>query len=206
MSTSLARVSVVYTGFAGAPGYSNFYFRRRTGGGWEDYIGQVISRCNDFYEALESIISDAGHWEVQPSVDIINDFTGELEATHIGTALEGDGTGYAAWAPLASGLCIQWLTDGIRNGRHVRGRTFVVPVAADQIAADGGPVGGALTACGNAADALTGSGAEAVVPVIWSRPKYTNATPPVLDVNGTYSNITGNYTKDEFAVLRSRRN
>jgi hypothetical protein len=183
---TIARLTATWTGFSGAPGYTNFYF---------DVPGVAPGLVVDFFEAIYLHLPGVVTVEVPNSGDLIDEVTGELENTWSatgGASITGGGGNMGA-AP--AGACISWYTDGIARARRVRGRTFIVPLANGSYENNGSLHGITIPALQGAGDALiTASGSNFG---IWSRPR--------LGTGGSFHVATRAAVKDKAAVLRSRR-
>lgn len=209
MPINVLRFKVEWTGFTGAPGYTNLFF----GGTGDFYVPedmtQAVTKIDAFLNALNSRLPSTATTKLNHTVETIRVADGAL--TDFDTApsfsrANGTGTGnYSA----ASGACVSWYTDGIRNNRRVRGRTFLVPLAGSALAANGTLDDAAVGALQTAANDLitpTASGARLYV---YARPT------PIKDATGK---PTGEYNADgvafpvvsaripdKVAILRSRR-
>jgi hypothetical protein len=132
---------------------------------------------------------------VPNSGEVIEDTTGELVSVWTGT---GGGskvmTGNSAAAAGAGGV-ITWNTGAIVNGRHLRGRTFIVPFGNDNYDVDGTLSANAVSRLNAFATALIASGGLGV----WHRP----TTPGGSD--GTSSSVLSSRVRDHVAFLSSRR-
>lgn len=192
---SLYRVKARWSGFNGAPGYSIFHFfhpDEGAGGTAEDAVASVRTLVNSWASWIPPVVTI----NVEGQVEVIATETGQLQDVEDVTTpapVVGGGTGnYSA----ASGACLNWLTSGVRNGRRVRGRTFVVPLTV-----------GAYDMTGTLATAtLTGlqAGATAFAdslngPVVYARPSAPGAA------DGVAFDIGASRVNDKVAVLRSRR-
>lgn len=181
-------------GFPGAPGYTNFYFQGTGDGG---SAAAVLTETRAFWDALKYMLPGAVTIQVHPEVELIDPATGMMESVQNGTqpaVVQGAGGNQFS---AASGACIGWLTGGIRNGRRVRGRTFVVPIAYDQYETNGTLTTNALTALNAAANGLAST--EGADLAIWSRPSVKGAN------DGAVHFVTGVRVVDKVAVLTSRR-
>lgn len=194
------RVRTITAGYAGAPGYTTHYFRpsdEDAGAVTSDQAAGCAARVLDAWQASHALYPTAFSFDVQNVVDVIQDTDGAL-VTSFGVTTGGLdlGTSGAGFGPLAAGIVVSWLTDNIANGHRVRGRTFLVPVAA------GGDTNGTPTAtelslaAAFAAGTFPGDTAQPQQ-VVWHRPKGAAA--------GLACDITAATVKDTFAVLRSRR-
>jgi hypothetical protein len=96
-------------------------------------------------------------------------------------------------------------TDGIVAGKHVRGRTFLSPLGSGLQDSDGTPTSAALALGALFSTTWRGAGTS-VRGVVWSRPKIVPNSDPTAYIRfGSSHDITATYVKDQFAVLRSRR-
>jgi len=106
--------------------------------------------------------------------------------------INGNATGsYSA----PSGAVITWLTGLVHQGRRVRGRTFLVPIANQQLDTNGTLGSAFLTNLRTAAAAYI---ATAVNPCIWARPDPGTT-------NGAAFTVAAASVADKVAVLTSRR-
>jgi hypothetical protein len=196
----MLKVRVRWAGFIGSPGWSNFYFD--TGNG--DFTtpadaGPCADRVATFLTAIKGRFPTALNWAIQSDVEAISAATGELlnihsagaRATIAGSAAAGSFSG-------TSGAVVTWRTAGVRNGRRVRGRTFLVPAANIAYDTDGtlGPT--TVTELVNAANALADQ-ANPIKLGVWSRPSAIGAS------DGEFHPVTTASVPDMAAVLRSRR-
>ena len=195
----IIRVKIDWTGFIGAPGYTNLYFRDFTEGAVDQSMADgAVVKTDIWLDAYASSINNTVSYVINPTVDILEETTGELQGFMTvapDTARVGSQT--AAYSAVSGG-CINWYTNGVRNGRRVRGRTFMVPLAANAYATDGTLDATKLTTFRAANLALispTGSGDLGV----WSRPSGPEAT------DGAWYFATATTMADKAAVLRSRR-
>jgi hypothetical protein len=148
-----------------------------------------------FFDAVKSLIPNGVQITVPNAGDVINDATGDLNGSW---AVAGGGNVQGTNANLfilGTGVRIVWETLGIRNNRHVRGSTFLVPVAANTFDTSGRITPANQTLVTNAATALIG--ATPLGLKIWSRPKG--------GVNGTSWDVTSARVPEVPSWLRSRR-
>ena len=192
---TLFRVKARWSGFTGSPGYSVFHFNapdEAAGPEAQDCADAVRDLAFTWRTHLPSIVTI----NVDPAVERIDIPSGgmvEIIDVTAPLAVQGTATGtYSA----ASGACIQWTTSGVRNGRRVRGRTFVVPLASSGYDAAGTLSTGALTDLQGGATAFADSFAGAVV--------YARPTGPGVE-DGVAYDIGAGRVVDKVAILRSRR-
>lgn len=191
---AIHRVTVVWSGFQGAPGYSNFFF---TGDGGAGAATESRDRVRAFFNEVNDILPSEVQFVVEGEVAVIDQENGEITGYIMVdpepvTGFGGLAGGYSA----ASGAVVTWNTAGVRNGRRVRGRTFIVPLGGGAYQSDGTLLGTTVTTLQTAADAMVGDGFESGFG-IWSRPSGSTA--------GGFYEVTGFRVPDMSAVLRSRR-
>lgn len=191
---AIIRLTARWTGFPGAPGYSNFFFASDgSTADVDEAIGQVQSAFGQWIRALPSAVT----------VQLVQEFPVIDEVTGMTTGYADfdeeiqSFTGLDAGAFSGpTGAVVTWDTAGVVNGRRVRGRTFLVPLSNDSYQADGTLNTDTITALNAGATALEGPGLDSNL-VIWSRP--TNGG------GGSIHNVIGHRVPDMAAVLRSRR-
>lgn len=196
----IARVQARWTGFSGAPGFSNFFFHN-----WNDvYDPQVASDVTGatyaFFNMSKALLPPVVKIDVMGDVELIDPANGKLQdVITVGMREQLVGTAVSAGYSAPTGAVVTWRTAGVKNGRRVRGRTFLVPAASSAFQNDGTLDPAAVTTLQNAATGVlnyTGAGDLAV----WSRPSAVGAT------DGSFHMATGASVPDMGAVLRSRRN
>lgn len=199
---NMVRVKARWSGFTGSPGYSNFYFREFSDGAWEPTAAeadQCMGKIHTFFDSMKLIFPPNVRIQVMNDCEVINDANGELQnvLTPASRAVIA-GTSGAANYSAATGAVITWRTGNVRNGRRVRGRTFLVPCATVAYDLDGSLQNSTITTLNTAANALiAGTGTPDLH--VWSRPSAPGAADGVSYV------VTSQNTPDKVAVLRSRR-
>jgi hypothetical protein len=195
------RVKLRWTGFTGAPGYSVFHF-----GVWEGPppvladAQNAVARIDTFITAIKPLLPPVVILQCDEDVEEIEDSNGLLQnvfGTVPGNAQAGTGSGTAGYSA-AAGAVITWRTGGIRNGRRVRGRNFLVPLGSPAYFTDGTLTSATLTTIRNAADALMNPAGDPDLGV-WARPTGPGAT------DGEWFVATSNSVPDMTAMLKSRR-
>lgn len=147
------------------------------------------------YVELRPILNTSTSVTIPNSGDVIEDTTGTLVRPWTST-LGGTALGTAAFNPAAGvGAVVGWTTGGIIDGRRLRGRTFIVPLATVAYDADGTLTTTAIAALEDFANALMASGPLAV----WHRPTTSGGS------DGNSYGVIGFRVRDKVAVLRSRR-
>ena len=202
--TQLIRVKARWSGFSGGPGYSVLHFldfgSDQGGGGPVAQEGAqgAATRARTFFAAISQLYPTIVRVDIESEVDVIEDTTGELVnsfAVTPGAQVVGTGTGAFA---AASGAVVNWRTAGIRNGRRIRGRTFLVPLAPIVNGTDGNMNPSARTSILQAATALADSTGTPDL-VVYARPSSPGAA------DGQAALVTGVTVPTILAVLRSRR-
>lgn len=198
---SIIRVKARWTGFQGAPGYSVFHFRDFSAGEpvKADADG-AVSRIRTFFQSFSPYIPAGTTVQVESDVEVLEETDGTLTnvlgATAV-SAVPGTASGTASYAA-AVGAVVTWRTGGIRNGRRIRGRTFLVPLSSTAFAPDGTLAVAFINTLEPGATALiNGTGTPDLG--VWARPSGPGATDGVWNVVTSYS------IPDMGAVLRSRR-
>lgn len=190
------RATWTWSGFSGAPGYTNLYFLD------PDPISQAGldetgARSRTFWGALGPYLPTGVTITMPTLLQEIQSDNGELIQEHIfpgGTPVSGSaGNQYAS----ASGACITWHSIGIINGRKLRGRTFLVPLGNQVFSADGTLSDSIRASIQTAANALANA-TTGIDLAVWHRP-----TPGLSD--GAAAGVTHGTVNDKGAILRSRR-
>lgn len=196
--TSISRMRIGLTGFSGAPGVMTFYCLNPG-----TSLSVLVAFANDIKAEMPPTVT----LSVEGHGDVINDTDGVLTGSWTASepdSVVGIATGvYAAPA----GASIAWLTETILDGRRIKGRTYVVPMATGQYQSDGSLDSTQLGNLRTQAAALVTDGAGDFV--VWHRPRAARAAvgsrPAVTARAGGHAVITGSSVADKVAVLRSRR-
>ncbi|HEY4599626.1 hypothetical protein [Corynebacterium sp.] len=192
---AIIKVATRWTGFAGAPGYTNFFFG--SDGESADQVSAAVTAVSTFWNAIKTNIPNTVQLTVSPEVEALDERTGALGTVLTAQVppapIAGGATGtYTA----AQGLVIHWFTGGVRRGRRVRGRTFVVPLSTNALSS-GGIINSAYqTTVQNAAQAMVDNALANLV--VWARPtRGAN--------DGEKHEVTSARVPSLQAVLRTRR-
>jgi hypothetical protein len=196
MAQNLYRVRTALSGWTGGPGLATYYFETvdPTGPGTVEDAQTALDGVHGAFSGLLNMFPAFMRINVSPTVDVIQDVTGALVESHVGTTpaeISGDAGGLSL--PQATMLCINFLTLDIISGHRVRGRSFIGPLKANEDA-DGTPTSTQLTQMDEFGDDLF---ENELTQAIWHR--------PVSGAGGRSCPVTGHITSDRFAVLRSRR-
>lgn len=202
--TALLRVKTRWSGFSGGPGYTNLHFRGlgtgEGGGGSYDVAAanNAINRVNAFMGGIRTLLPSVVRVEVQSEVEVLEDTTGELLGTLAGTdAPEHAGSATGGYSGPV-GAVVNWRTGGIRRGRRVRGRTFLVPLASAAFGASGTLLSTAQTTITNSAENMY-LPADSLDLMVYARPTSADAT------DGNAFVVSSFNVPTLAAVLRSRR-
>ena len=202
VGSAIGQMRVTWAGFPGGPGVSTFYFGHSG-------VGAVTStdatnaalNLQAFFNAIKATIPTSINVSWDGIAELVYDGDGEL-AGSLTYTIPGSitGTGAAAYSG-ASGAAATWLTATIRNGRVLRGRTFIVPMSTVVYDTDGTITSTQLTTLRAAATALVASqaGANPWGFLVWGRPRGVGAS------DGTAALVTSSAIKDKVAILSSRR-
>lgn len=160
----------------------------------------AVDRLRTFFDAIKLYIPSQVTIQVLGEVEVLEETTGQLldvlvattPAAVVGTAVAS--TPYAA----AVGAVVSWRTGVVRNGRRIRGRTFLVPLSSTAFDSSGTLIAAALTTMNAAATALRDATTIADLG-IYARPTGPGAT------DGLWALVTGHQIPDMGSILRSRR-
>lgn len=190
----MLRVTANWSGFPGAPGYSNFFFAG--GGGLISDAQQVADRTAAALLELQFSLPADVTITVVPEVAIIDSDTGVLSEYIDITPPEpfsgNQGGSYSG----PTGAVVNWTTQDVRFGRRIRGRTFIVPLSNTSYDDDGTLDSDTLSNLQSFANTLVGGDFDSEFGV-WSRPRNGSG--------GVFASATGFRVPDMAAVLRSRR-
>jgi len=194
------RVRINWTGFVGGPGYTNLHFEPTAGGAIDQSIvDAAVTKVDAFLNTLRPSFPTAVITGVDPMVQEVDEVTGNLEAFYTATpAAAAAGTDNLVYSAV-SGAVINWYTNDVRNGRRVRGRTFLVPLGGNQYDFNGTLGQSRVVTFSNAAAALSDDSVAARL-VVWKRPDPAPSLP-----NGGAYNVTAYTVPDKAAMLTSRR-
>lgn len=196
--TQLNRVRVQLTGFIGAPGVATFYF-----------LGLQTARqsLQSLFTAVAPALPDDVTAQVEAAGDIIESTNGALVGSWSKDPLPpivGQQVGgYAGPA----GCMLRWNTNGIVGRRRVRGRTFLVPLAATNYNTVGQILPAVVSGIAASANAFVFE--QSLDFVIWSRPFIGAPATPTRAARparlGSHSLVTSATVPTKVVVLRSRR-
>lgn len=191
---AITRLTAAWTGFRGAPGYSNFYFAGDSAD--ELLLEQSAETVRSFFQAFRDYLPSGINIQVRGNAEVIDEANGQITSQldfEQPAPVIGATTGtYSA----ASGAVVNWNTNAYRNGRRIRGRTFLVPLSTNAYDSAGDLNGAALGDIRDGATYLS-SGAAPLPFVVWAR--------PINGSGGTAEPVVSHTVPDMGAILRSRR-
>jgi hypothetical protein len=195
---AFARVQTILTGWSGSPALNTFYW---VGAGpvlTQAEINEAASRVRAFWAAAAGLLPAGVQVNVQPSVDILEQTTGELTGSlAVGPALavvNGSGVGEFYAPGIMAMLTLE--TNVTIARRRLRGRSYIGPLTETGVTS--GTLSPASVASLNTAAApLLATTPTAIKLSVWSRPKP--GTP------GRAVTVQSVSTQPKLAHLRSRR-
>lgn len=196
-------VRTEWSGTSGGPGLTQIAVIGAAGGDWNPTGTQsAVNAVRAFWDAIKGNMPDELRLQVSPIIDVYDRVTGDLVDSYVAGTSPGvvAGTSTAGYAG-GAGFKVTWNTGQIRNGRRVRGSTFVVPAAATVFATTGQVGATTSTQANTAAAALLSQLSAGGTPMaIWSRPK--------IGVNaraGFATEVIAGVCSAKSAILRGRR-
>ena len=203
----MQRTRVIWEGFPGAPGYTNLWARVTS---VEDHDPEVhAEEVSNYFEAIGSLFPLAVSLRISAEMPYIDDVDGEMVGLglldeDLTIPLPGT-TGRQQEYSAPSGAVVHWNTLAVREGRRVRGSTFLVPLSRQAYEDDGTLTSQTLTML-RAASTFYVETTDSV-PVVWSRPREAITSGPNQRPArpGASYEITAAEVPDMAAVLRSRR-
>lgn len=199
----VAIVRTEWDGTSGGPGLTQLAFLGN--GEFTAANAQAaVNAVRKFWDSLKGYLPDELKLNVMPTVDIYNEtdaqLTGSVVAPVVPTQVAGtSASSYAGGA----GMKVNWNTGVIRNGRRVKGATFIVPAASTVYTSNGTisaiTVTGINTACNTLMADVTAGGTALLV---WSRPLVVGG---VITRTGATAGVISGTTNPKSAILRGRR-
>lgn len=194
----ILRVRTTMTYGSGGPGLSTSYWLPGTTGGVTADASDCVARVRAFWDAIKVNFASSMSLQVQSDVAAIEATTGVLTGLFSATpAAAVVGTGGGNNEVTAAMALIRSRTNSVINGRLLRGRWYLGPVATGCSNLIGSLATATITSFNTGAAGLLAAGATGSVPAVWHRPTTLAA--------GTHGVVTSFSTWDQYAVLRSRR-
>jgi len=192
----MMKISAVWSGWAGAPGYSNFYW---TGDTALANLDGPVGAIRSFFAGITLCLPTPVSITVSPVVQVIDPETGELqsEMTAPTTPAVVAGAGGTTFASPV-GACVVWRSAATIAGHVVKGKTFIVPMTSAGYDTDGTLLASRLTEIRTAATTLKSYLATGGASLgVWHR--------PVAHAGGQVAAVLVATVNDKAAVLKSRR-
>jgi hypothetical protein len=173
------------------------------GGEMDQAMAQgAADRIRQFADGIKGYLPAVVKLQVENDVEHIEETNGILEDVFNvtgGAEIQGQASSFETFSGV-SGAVVTWRTPGVRNGRRVRGRTFLVPLSGSAYDSTGTLSTPCLTAFNAAASALVSPfGAGAPDLGVYARPTTKGATDGIWYAAGSHS------INDRVAMLTSRR-
>lgn len=158
---TIAQIQATWAGLTGLPGYSFFYVRS---------TAASPNPVQAFFEAIKTFLPSPLTVQVPNTGRLIDETNGKMTGVWgAGTTTTTAASGVATFAPQA-GVQVKWDTNGFVNGRHVRGRTYIVPLISTSYSTGGTVVSTTCNAINTAATTLISSYTGNLV--VWARPLF----------------------------------
>jgi hypothetical protein len=189
----IKRYRVSMSNFPGAPGVITHYVSEAV---------TDFSPFRSFYTSVALQVPNGLTFSFPTTVDLLNEVDGLIQTVQNATVLANVSSIVTA-APFSgtSGCIVQWRTPDFVDGKHVIGRSYIVPLAQGSYDAQGSIASAVITA-------LQTAGANLVAAtnlVVWSRPRKASTNPPLAARDGSAHPVTAASVPDLACVMRSRR-
>lgn len=196
----IIRVKINWTGFVGSPGYTNLHFESPTGAPVDQLmVEDAIDITETWLAAFRPDLPTNCLTGVDSTVEELDENHGNIEAFWTGSPVAPAAGAASGQYAAGTGVCVNWGTDGVWNGRRVRGRTFIVPLGILGYNSDGTLAPPRLTAWRAATATFIAASDEARL-VVWRRPSDSP-----LFINGGAYDVNSYSIGSKVAQLRSRR-
>lgn len=185
---NIARVQVSWNGTpVVGGGLSTFYFNEAATG----FVADVVT----FFDAIKGVFPQLLSWTIPGNGDLLDVASGQLTGTWAetgGSTVNCTGVGDY---PQGVGARVRWATNGITNGRRVRGSTYLAPLLNGQFQGSNGLAEAARSLFANSGNVLVA--AQSGDFLIYTQPKP--------GVAGKTQIVTSADCPDKVSWLRSRR-
>nr|CRY96783.1 hypothetical protein [uncultured prokaryote] len=192
----MLRTRVVWTGVAGTPYYSNFFFVGDGATSAEDAQDATI----EWASQVKGIVTPSLSLQVESEVTEINAVTGEIVSAYDVAGSTSVGTATGEPLPFRTQVLTYFGTTAYRSGRRVRGRSFAGGICEPNNVDGVGPSEIVREAIQDVyVDTL---GSMAASHGVWSRPRAATDTKPALP--GEINSVTSYQTRPTWSSLRTR--
>lgn len=190
---TIKRYRVSWSNFSGAPGVSTLYFANSV---------TDFTPVKTFFAACAAFLPNGLTLSYPTTVDVLDEVTGEISSTATATTLTSTVSAVASSAYSGtSGAVVRWITPDYVDGRHVVGRTYLVPLSSGSYDTNGSINSTPISSIQSAGLTLLG----AISMVVWQRPRAANALLDITARDGS-AHAASNVTVPDLAcVMRSRR-
>lgn len=176
---------------SGSPGVNVWHMRTSEPEFVFEDVEVLVEALQTFYTGLAQFYPPSV--TVSGRQDIVKDFESNPTFEDVPGFSVSGGSSNASYAPLSSAIVVGWRTNSAT--RAGRGRTFISPLSAGTIDTNGTPTASTLSSMNTLAGNLvtTSKGSPNGALGVWSA--STN----------TFRDFVSHQIRDQFAVLRSRR-
>jgi hypothetical protein len=190
---TIKRYRVSWSNFSGAPGVSTLYFASTV---------TDFTPVKTFFGSVAAFLPNGLTLSYPTTVDVLDEVTGLIQTTTAATTLTQTVSAVASSAYSGtSGAIVRWITPDYVDGKHVVGRTYLVPLSSGSYDTNGSlsstPISTIQTA------GLTLLGATSMV--VWQRPRAANALKGITARVGSSHAASNVLVPDLACVMRSRR-
>lgn len=192
---SVSRIRAIWTGFPGSPGYTNWYMWDASDPADPDV---ATSTMRAFFQSVRSVLPADVSIQVQQETATVDLLTGsqvDVVPASVEPAVVTGGSVAGSYSA-SSGALVSWHTAGVRKGRLVRGRSYLVPISGVSYANDGTLQTSTITTVQSAAAAAIGVSSATLVVFSAKLPG---------DETASAAEVTSASVPDLAVVMRSRR-
>ena len=180
--------------------YSVFHWETVSGADpVQDEADAAVAKVHEFFDDIKVCLPNQVTVNVLGEAEHLNEANGTLEEVFSVTTpavVQGTAAAATGWSA-PTGAVVSWSTAGVRNGRRVRGRNFIVPLTTGAYDTNGTLRPGEHAVLQTGAQQLAGV-SLAVLLAIYARPTAAGG-------DGQAYNVTNYRVPDMCAILRSRR-
>jgi len=202
----VALVRTHWSGTSGGPGITQIALLGAAGGIWNPGGEQAaVNAMRAYWDSLKAYLPNELSLTVSPVVDWYDRETGELQGSNVAATPPVVVVGASSAAYVGgAGLKVTWETGQVRDGRRVRGATYIVPIEGACFNTTG-TVATTVRAVINTSSAnlLTALTAGGVSMGVWSR--FRPAKDELPERAGAAFQVTTGICSSKSAILRGRR-
>lgn len=199
----VALVRTEWSGTSGGPGVTQMAVYGDVGGAWGASSSQAaVNAVRQFWDSLKALLPDELKLQVSPVIDDYDTVSGDLVGSYVAATAPVQVVGTSAQSYVGgAGAKITWNTGQIRNGKRVKGSTFIVPIASTVFGPTGTVSAGSILTINTAAAAMLSQlAAGGSTMAVWSRPG-----PPSKPRAGFSTQVISGTCNVKSAILRGRR-